>query len=62
MPVSDTRLVIGPNASLSPRQALVFMALISSAALPVAIGFALQGLWPILPLSLIHICRCRRRG
>ncbi|WP_158608445.1 DUF2244 domain-containing protein [Stagnimonas aquatica] len=55
MHASDTRLVIGPNASLSPRQALLFMALVCSAALPVAIGFALVGLWPILPFAGLEL-------
>ena len=47
----DTRLVIGPNASMNGRQALVFFAGISAVCLAIAIGFAALGFWPILPFA-----------
>ena len=51
----DTRLVIGPNASLTPRQACWFMASVSAVALTVAGVFAAQGLWPILPFAGLEL-------
>lgn len=52
---SDTRLVIGPNASLSPRQALWFMASVSVVALSIAGAFAALGFWPILPFAGLEL-------
>jgi len=49
-PVS-TRLVIGPNASMSPRQALVFFAGMCLICLGIATVFAALGFWPVLPFA-----------
>lgn len=50
MPV-NTRLVIGPNASLSGRQALWFFAVLCATCLGLATVFAALGLWPVLPFA-----------
>ena len=52
---SDTRLIIGPNASLTPRQACWFMASVSAVALTIAGAFAVQGFWPILPFAGLEL-------
>ncbi len=52
---SNTRIVIGPNASLSVRQALWFMGLMASVSLGIAGFFAVQGLWPILPFAGLEL-------
>lgn len=49
-PVS-TRLVIGPNASMSPRQALLFFSGICLMCFGIAAVFAVQGFWPVLPFA-----------
>jgi uncharacterized membrane protein len=54
MPV-DTRLVIGPNASLSAGQALGFFAGLSAVCLAIAGGFAWMGLWLILPFAGLEL-------
>jgi uncharacterized membrane protein len=51
----DTRLVIGPNASLSARQALVFFAGMSCVCLAIAGGFAALGFWPVLPFAGLEL-------
>lgn len=53
--MSDTQIVIGPNASLSVPQALWVMAGISTVSLLVAVGFALMGFWPILPFAGLEL-------
>lgn len=50
-----TQIVIGPNASLSVRQAWGFMALTASTGLGIAMVMALQGFWPILPFAGIEL-------
>lgn len=52
---SNTRIVIGPNASLSVRQARWFMALMATVSLGIAGFFAAQGLWPILPFAGLEL-------
>lgn len=42
------------NCSFSPRQVLVFYLSISTLSFAMAAGFALQGLWMVLPFSLIE--------
>jgi uncharacterized membrane protein len=54
MPVS-TRLVIGPNASLSDRQALGFFAVVCLTCLGIASVFAARGLWPVLPFAGLEV-------
>lgn len=49
------RLVIGPNASLRPHQALGWFALIGVAPVLVALLFALRGYWPILPFAGLEL-------
>lgn len=49
-PVS-TRLVVGPNASMSPRLALAFFAGMCLICLGIATAFAVRGFWPVLPYA-----------
>lgn len=51
----DTRLVIGPNASLSARQALVFFAGMCGVCLTIAGAFAALGFWPVLPFAGLEL-------
>jgi uncharacterized membrane protein len=51
----STRLVIGPNASMSATQAWAFMGLMSVVTLGIATCFALKGLWPILPFAGLEL-------
>ena len=53
--MSETRIIIGPNASLSVRQAVFVLASVSFVALTVAVGFALMGFWPILPFAGLEL-------
>jgi uncharacterized membrane protein len=50
-----TRLVIGPNASLSPGQALLFFAGICLICLGIATTFAVLGFWPVLPFAGLEL-------
>jgi uncharacterized membrane protein len=52
---ADTRLVIGPNASLSDRQALGFFAGMCGVCLTIAAVFAGLGLWPVLPFAGLEL-------
>lgn len=52
---ADTRLVIGPNASLTGRQALVFFAGMSGVCLGIAAVFAALGFWPVLPFAGLEL-------
>jgi uncharacterized membrane protein len=54
MPVS-TRLVIGPNASLSSRQALGFFGVLCLTCLGIGGVFAMLGLWPVLPFAGLEV-------
>lgn len=51
----DTRLVIGPNASLTERGAWLFMGLVTSVGLVIALWFTLKGFWPILPFAGLEL-------
>jgi len=51
----DTRLVIGPNASLTGRQALVFFAGMCGVCLAIAGVFAGLGFWPVLPFAGLEL-------
>lgn len=51
----DTTFVIGPNASLTPGQAAVFMSLTSVVGLTIAFGFALIGFWPVIPFAGLEL-------
>ncbi|MES2884153.1 MAG: DUF2244 domain-containing protein [Pseudomonadota bacterium] len=51
----DTQIIIGPNASLSMRQAVLVLASVSFVALTVAVGFTLMGFWPILPFAGLEL-------
>jgi uncharacterized membrane protein len=51
----ETQFVIGPNASLSPAQAWLFMAGIATVGLGIALAFALMGFWLILPLAGLEL-------
>jgi uncharacterized membrane protein len=50
-----THLVIGPNASLSKRQAWMFMGSLGTLSLAIGGFFALQGFWPILPFAGLEL-------
>lgn len=50
-----SRLVIGPNASLSPRQALGFFAGMCLICMGIAVLFAVQGAWPVLPFAGLEL-------
>lgn len=52
---ADTRLVIGPNASLTDRQALAFFAGMCGVCLGIAATFAALGLWPVLPFAGLEL-------
>jgi len=49
------RVVIAPNASLSPEQAVWFMASISAVGLSIALVFACMGFWPVLPIAGLEL-------
>jgi len=51
----NTRLVIGPNASLTARQAGWFMASIGLLGLGIAVVFAALGFWPIFPFAGLEL-------
>lgn len=51
----ETRLVIGPNASLTSRQAAWFMAVASLFGLGIAAVFAALGFWPIFPFAGLEL-------
>lgn len=51
----ETRLVIGPNASLSARQAWLFMGLTTAVGLGIAVGMTLLGFWPVLPFAGLEL-------
>lgn len=53
-PVS-THLVIGPNASMSPRQALLFFSGTCLICLGIALVFAARGYWPVLPFAGLEL-------
>lgn len=47
--------MIGPNASLTASQAVLFMVGISAVSLTIAIAFAILGFWPIVPLAGLEL-------
>ena len=47
----DHTLVLRPNLSLSWRQAKVFLVVVAGVLVALASGFAVIGLWPVLPLA-----------
>ncbi|MGH8428787.1 MAG: DUF2244 domain-containing protein [Solimonas sp.] len=51
----NTTLVIGPNASLTARQAAWFMASISLLGFGIAAVFAALGFWPIFPFAGLEL-------
>src|SRR5579859_1033656 len=52
---ANTSLVIGPNGSMSGRQAAWFMGWMCAVALAIAGFFAAQGYWPILPFAGLEL-------
>ena len=50
LPVNYSR-IITPNRSLSPKGRLVWLALITTTALIIALGAAAVGAWPVLPFA-----------
>ena len=68
-PNRNGRFVIQPNQSLTWRETKIFYGCVAAVSLSIAAGFALIGLWPILPfagaeLALLGGCLyvCARRG
>ena len=53
--ITETSVVIGPNASLSVGQAWFFMAGISAVTLGIAGFFAWQGFWPVLLYAVLEL-------
>ena len=51
----DTRLVIGPNASMTVKVAWTVMAVMAFVSLGIAALFTLQGFWPILPFAGLEL-------
>lgn len=51
----DSRIVIGPNASLSVRQAQWFMGSMALVGLGIAGGFAAMGFWPVVPFAGLEL-------
>jgi uncharacterized membrane protein len=51
----DTQLVIGPNASLSERQAWFVMAALCAVGFGIAGVFAALGFWPVLPFAGLEL-------
>ncbi|WP_439641840.1 DUF2244 domain-containing protein [Nevskia sp.] len=51
----DTRLVIGPNASMTVKVAWAVMAVMAFVSLGIAVLFTLQGFWPILPFAGLEL-------
>ena len=54
-PPAHTIIVVQPNASLSIRQAIWFMASISTVSLGVALYLTWLGFWPVLPFAGIEL-------
>lgn len=52
---AESRLVIGPNASLSVRQAWWFMGVTSVLGLGIAVGMASIGFWPVIPFAGLEL-------
>lgn len=53
--IEDTRLVIGPNVSLRPRDAVRWVAAVASLTFAIAGVLALRGLWPVLPFAGLEV-------
>lgn len=51
----ETQLVIGPNASLSRRQAWIFMGVTAGLGLGIAVGMAGMGFWLVLPFTGLEL-------
>ena len=51
----NTRVVIGPNASLTGPQAWLFFGSLCAVGLGIAAGFAALGYWPILPFAGLEL-------
>ncbi|WP_020650587.1 DUF2244 domain-containing protein [Solimonas variicoloris] len=51
----DTQLMIGPNASLTVRQAWLFFGLMAATGLGIAGLMAARGLWPVLPFAGLEL-------
>jgi uncharacterized membrane protein len=49
------RFELAPPCSLTPRSAAVFLSLLGGTTLSVAVFFAVQGFWPVLPFAGLEI-------
>jgi uncharacterized membrane protein len=47
----NRRIILRPNASLTERQAWLLLAVVALVMAGIAAGFAMQGLWLVLPFS-----------
>lgn len=52
---TESRFVLGPNASLTVRGACLFMASVSVATLGAAIWCVAHGFWPVLPFAGLEL-------
>ena len=55
LPDGSRELVLQPNGSLTPEQARWFLWLTAGGCFVIAMFFALQGLWPILPFAGLEV-------
>ncbi len=51
----ETRLVIGPNASMSARQAWWVGGWVGGVSLAIGVFFASRGFWPVLPFAGLEV-------
>lgn len=56
MPIPlDTRIVIGPNASMTPALAASFLAATAVVSFGIAGGLAAMGYWPVVPFAGLEV-------
>jgi uncharacterized membrane protein len=53
--IGDHRIELAPNCSLTPRGARLFVGSLATATFGVAVFFASQGFWPVLPFAGLEI-------
>ena len=55
VPGLEFRIELTPNCSLTPRGARIFVGSVAALTFAVALFFALQGFWPVLPFAGLEI-------
>jgi len=55
VPGLEFRIELTPNCSLTPRGARIFVGSLAALTFAVALFFALQGLWPVLPIAGVEV-------